>query len=187
MKRTRTPSTALTKSGANSKALLADLRELILTARQTVARGVNAALVTLHWQIGRRIRQDILREKRAEYGRRILSGLSSKLASEFGPGFSERNLAYMVRFAEVFPDPKILHALCAKLSWSHFRRLIYLDDPLRRDFYAEMCRIEQWTTRTLEKKIGSMLFERTALSKKPAKLVEREINQLREADRVTPD
>jgi hypothetical protein len=145
--------TDLAKRGADSKTLLADLRELIFTARQTVARGVNAALVSLHWQIGRRIRQDILREKRADYGKRILYALSGKLTREFGPGFSERNLAYMIRFAEVFPDAKILHALCAKLSWSHFRRIIYLDDPLQRAFYAEMCRIEQWTTPTLERKL----------------------------------
>lgn len=187
MKRTRTSSTALTKPGENPKALLTDLRELILTARQTVARGVNAALVMLNWQIGRRIRREILREKRAEYGKRIFHTLSRTLTREFGRGYSERNLANMARFAEVFPDREILQTLSAKLSWSHFCQIIYLDDPLRRDFYAEMCRIEQWTTRTLEKKIGSMLFERTALSKKPAKLVEREISQLREADRVTPD
>jgi predicted nuclease of restriction endonuclease-like (RecB) superfamily len=77
----------------------------------------------------------------------------------------------MVRFAEVFPDEKILHTLCAKLSWSHFRLIIYLDDDLKRDFYAEMCRIERWSVRTLRQKIGGMLFERTALSKKPEKLI----------------
>ena len=70
------------------------------------------------------------------------------------------NVANMVRCAEVFPDAKILHTLCAKLSWSHFRRIIYLDDPLKRDFYAEMCRMENWSTRTLEQKIKSMLYER---------------------------
>ena len=65
--------------------------------------------------------------------------------------------------------------------------ILYLEDPLKRDFYAEMCRIERWSTRTLEKKIGGMLFERTALSKKPAKLVEMELKQLREEDKLTPD
>lgn len=66
--------------------------------------------------------------KRADYGMKILPTLSAKLVSEFGAGFSARNLANMVRFAEVFPDEKILHTLCTKLSWSHFRLLIYLDD-----------------------------------------------------------
>ena len=106
---------------------------------------------------------------------------------EFGPGFTARNLANMVRFAEVFPEEKILHTLCAKLSWSHFRLIIYLDDDLKRDFYAEMCRIEGWSVRTLEKKISGMLFERTALSKKPDKLIREELDTLRAEDKLTPD
>ena len=93
----------------------------------------------------------------------------------------------MVRFAEVFPDPRIVQPLAAQLSWTHFTLIIYLDDPLQRDFYAEMCRIERWNKRTLEKKIGSMLYERTALSRKPTKLAEMELKQLREEDKFTPD
>ena len=170
-----------------SKALLRDLRELIGEARQDVARQVNSALVLLYWRIGQRIRQDILQEKRAEYGEQIVGTLSQQLMKEFGPGFTARNLANMVRFAEVFPDEKILHTLCAKLSWSHFRLIIYLDDDLKRDFYAEMCRLEGWSVRTLEKKISGMLFERTALSKKPEKLIREELDTLRAQDKLTPD
>ena len=177
-------SSALIKSPAP---LLADLRELILDARERIAQTVNAGLVLLYWQVGQRIRKDILKEKRADYGEEILHTLSAKLVSEFGRGFSERNLANMVRCAEAFPDPKILHALSAKLSWTHLREIIYLDDPLKRDFYAEMCRIEQWNTRTLHQKIQSMLFERTALSKKPATLAEMELKKLRREDKLTPD
>ena len=70
-----------------------------------------------------------------------------------------------LRFAEVFPEEKIVSALRRELSWTHFKQIIYLDDPLKRDFYAEMCRIERWTTRTFKKKISGMLFERTAPSK----------------------
>lgn len=174
-------------SAPGAKGLLADLREMISAARQTVAQGVNSALVLLYWKIGQRIRTDILKEKRAGYGEKILHTLSAKLATEFGQGFSERNLANMVRCAEAFSDAKILHTLCAKLSWSHFRRIIYLEDPLKRDFYTEMCRIERWSVRTLHEKIQSMLFERTALSKKPAKLMAMELKKLREEDRLTPD
>lgn len=103
------------------KVLLKDLRELIVTARQDVARQVNSALVILYWCVGKRIHQDILREKRAEYGEQIVATLSQQLMKEFGPGFTARNLANMVRFAEVFPAEKILHTLCAKLSWTHFK------------------------------------------------------------------
>jgi predicted nuclease of restriction endonuclease-like (RecB) superfamily len=169
------------------KVLLKDLRELIGEARQDVARQVNSALVLLYWHVGKRIRQDILNEKRAEYGEEIVPTLSRQLVKEFGAGFTARNLANMVRFAEAFPEEKILHTLCAKLSWSHFRLIIYIDDDLKRDFYAEMCRIERWSVRTLEKKISSMLFERTALSKKPEKLIREELDNLRAEDKLTPD
>ena len=167
--------------------LLADVRELILATRERVAQAVNASLVMLYWQVGHRIRKDILKEKRAEYGEQILHALSAKLVAEFGRGFSERNLANMVRCAEAFPNPRILHALSAKLEWTHFRELIYLDEPLKRDFYAEMCRLEQWNTRTLHRKIQSMPFERTALSRKPARLAALELKKLRRQDTLSPD
>ena len=169
------------------KALLGDVRAMILEARQTVARGVNAALVAVYWRIGQRIRTDILKEKRGGYGERIVHSLSGELTAEFGRGFTKTNLFNMVRFAEVFPDAKIVHALSEQLSWTHLRRIIYLDEPLKRDFYAEMCRIERWNTRTLNQKIQSMLFERTALSKKPDKLMAMELKKLREEDKLSPD
>ena len=169
------------------KFLLKDLRALILAARENVAQNINSALVVLYWQIGSRIRKDILKEQRAGYGERIVSALGRQLAREFGRGFSIKSLWHMIRFAETFPDERIVSALRRQLSWTHFKAVIYLDDPLKRDFYAEMCRIEKWNTRTLQKKIGGMLFERTALSKKPDQLIRRELAALRKADRLTPD
>ncbi len=163
------------------------MRGLILSTRQTVAQGVNSALTTLYWEIGRRIGGGILQEQRAGYGEHIVSSLGTQLTREFGRGFAPRNLFRMMRFAEVFPAFEIVSALRTQLGWTHFRQIIALEDPLRRDFYAEMCRIERWSTRTLEKKIGSMLFERTALSKKPEKLAAMELKQLREEDVLTPD
>jgi predicted nuclease of restriction endonuclease-like (RecB) superfamily len=174
-------------TAVKSGRLLREVRAFILTARQQVAQTANAALTLLHWQIGNRIRSGILGEKRAEYGERIVSSLATQLEAEFGRGFGARNLFRMVRFAEVFPDPKIVSALMSQLGWTHFLNIIRLDDPLQRDFYAEMCRVERWSTRTLEKKIQGMLFERTALSKKPAKLAAMELAQLREEDKLTPD
>lgn len=168
-------------------ALLGDVREMILDARQHVAATVNSAMVHLYWQIGQRIHQGILAESRAEYGREILSTLSKELTDEFGTGFSTPNLSRMVTMAEAFPDRRILSTLSKELGWSHFVELLPLKKPLQRDFYAEMCRIERWSVRTLRQKIGGMLFERTALSKKPAKLAAKELRQLREEDRLTPD
>jgi hypothetical protein len=96
--------------------------------------------------------------------------VAERLTAEFGRGYTDKNLRHMIRFFEAFPDREIVYALSRQLSWTQFRSLIYLDDPLKRDFYAEMCRIERWNTRTLQKKIGGMLFERTSLSRKPERL-----------------
>lgn len=167
--------------------LLSDVRQLILTARQTVARGINAALVTLYWNVGCRIRMEILQEKRADYGQEIFSTLSRKLVEEFGRGFSLPNLFRMTRLAEVFPDERIVVALSRDLGRSHFVEIIPLEKHLQRDFYAEMCRIERRSVRTLRKKIAGLLYERTALSKKPEKVVETELKTLREEDKLTPD
>jgi len=167
--------------------LLADLRHMIAAAREQVARAVNDALTLLYWHIGSRIRTHILHETRAEYGEQIVSAVGRQLEQEFGRGFSTKSLHHMVRFAEAFPEVSIVSALRRQLTWTHFKSLMYLEDPLKRDFYAEMCRIERWSTRTLEKKIGGMLFERTALSRKPAKLAAMELKALREGDTLTPD
>ncbi len=167
--------------------LVDEIRGLIDETRGAVAAAVNAALTRLYWRVGRRIHEEILKQGRAEYGKKILPTLSAKLLNEYGRGWSERNLAYMIRFAEVLPDFQILQALCAKLSWSHFRQIIYIEDTMKRDFYMEMCRIEGWSTRTLSKKIGSMLYERTALSRKPEELARIELEALRDEDRMSPD
>ncbi len=167
--------------------LLTDLRTLIETARSRVATQVNAALVQLYWHVGQRIRQDILGDARAGYGEQVVTELSVRLATEFGRGFSRRNLFNMIRFSEVFANFQMVQALSAQLGWSHFCLIMPLRDALQRDFYAEMCRIERWSTRTLEQKMQSMLFERTALSRKPAKLAARELRRLRDEDRLTPD
>jgi hypothetical protein len=148
------------ETGGAARGLLTDVREMILQARAGVARAMDSGLTLLHWHVGRRIRQDVLNEKRAEYRRRIVSALGRQLAADFGRGFDEKSLRHMIRFAEAFPDEAIVSGLRRQLMWTHFKRLIYVDDPLKRDFYAEMCRIEKWDTRTLERKIGSMLFDR---------------------------
>jgi hypothetical protein len=152
------------------RSLLRDVREMIAEARSSVAVTVNAGLTVLCWRIGERIRKDILQEKRAAYGREIVATVARQLETEFGRGFGRRNLFRMVRFAETFPDPQIVSSLMTQLGWTHFLMIIPLKDQLQRDFYAEMCRIEKWATRTLRNKIDGMLYGRTALSKKPERL-----------------
>jgi predicted nuclease of restriction endonuclease-like (RecB) superfamily len=167
--------------------LLGDIRSLIETARGRVATAVNTELVMLNWRIGRRISKDILGQDKAGYGERVIEALAAKLTEEYGKGFSRANLFHMIRFAEVFPEEQIVYTLCRQLSWSHFRTLIYLEDQLQRDFYAEMCRIERWSVRTLRSKIRGMLFERTGISRKSEAVARQEMAALRDVDRMSPD
>ncbi len=167
--------------------VLDDIRHLIESARQQAASQVNECLTTMYWRVGKRIHEEILRGKRADYGEEIVHALSAQLQLEYGEGFSTKNLRHMIRFAEFFPDDKKVSALRRQLSWTHFKVIIYIEDRLKRDFYAEMCRLERWSTRALEKKIGGMLYERTMLSKKPDKVIKHEIDSLRTSDQMTPD
>jgi predicted nuclease of restriction endonuclease-like (RecB) superfamily len=167
--------------------LLADLRQLIDTARQRVAVAVNAELTLLYWRIGRRIDTEILGGERAEYGKQIVFTVARLLSAEYGKGWSERQVRYCLRIAEVFPDENILHTLCAQLSWSHLRLLILIDEPLKRDFYIEVSRLEHWSVRQLQERIQSMLYERTAISKKPEEAIRNDLMVLRDAGRISPD
>lgn len=167
--------------------LLRDIQTLIENAKRKVATTVNSELTILYWRIGKRIRKEILQNKRAEYGKEILPTLSAKLMPFYGNGFSERNIARMIKMSEYFGDEQIVEALSTHLGWSHFVEILTVKNHLAREFYAEMCRIEHWSVRTLRNKIAGMLFERTALSKKPDKLASVELAKLREEDKLTPD
>lgn len=174
-------------SQATSEILLQDLRRMIEEARQGVASTINTALTMLYWHVGNRINQEIIKGERAGYGKEILATLSQELVNEYGKGFSYSSLTRMIKFCDTFPDTKIVATLSQTLSWSHFMELLPLGKPLQRDFYAEMCRIERWSVRTLRQKISSMLYERTALSKKPEELARIELDKLRDKDKLTPD
>jgi len=167
--------------------LLADLRQMIEAARVRVATAANTELTLLYWRIGRRIHSEILLGERASYGEAIVATLSQQLVVEYGRGFTYTSLTRMVRFFEAFPQERIVATLSQQLSWSHFKELLPLKQPLEREYYAEMCRIERWGVRTLRERIDSMLYERTALSRKPEKLIKRELRGLRDTKQVTPD
>jgi len=166
--------------------LVNDIRQMIEETRSTVATAFNVGLTMLYWNIGKRIHGEILRGERAEYGQEIIASLGRELVAEYGNGFSEKNLRRMIQFSEIFPE-EIVVTLLRQLSWSHFLVLVPLKDPLQREFYAEMCRIERWSVRTLKKKIDSMLYERTAISRKPEEVIRHELATLREQDLLSPE
>ncbi|NMG45147.1 DUF1016 family protein [Aromatoleum toluvorans] len=167
-------------------ALVAELRRLIDGARQRAAAAVNAELTLLYWQVGERIHRDILGGQRAGYGEEIVAALGRQLSAEYGRGFSVKNLHHMVRFAEAFPEAQIVSTLSRQLAWSHFLELIYLKDPLARDFYAQMCVQEGWSVRRLRERKDTMLFERTALSRQPEQLLTEELAALRGGGDISP-
>lgn len=167
--------------------LLADIRGMIEEARAAVAATVNAGLTLLYWRIGQRINDDVLQGARAAYGKGLVATLAQELTHAYGGGFAEKNLRRMMQFAEVFPDEQIVVSLIRQLSWTHIIALLPLKQPLQREFYAEMCRIERWSVRTLRRQIDSMLYERTALSRKPDELIRHELDTLRATDQMTPD
>jgi predicted nuclease of restriction endonuclease-like (RecB) superfamily len=167
--------------------LMGDIRSLIESARSHVAQVVNSAMVLTYWGVGDRIRREVLGQERAEYGKQLVAGLAEALRAEYGTGFSRTNLFNMVRFAEVFPDFEIVQTLSGQLSWSQVNQLIFVQDPLAREFYARMCVTERWSARTLRQKIQGMLFERTAISRKPEAVVVQELEALRDEDRMSAD
>src|SRR5690606_19317445 len=92
-----------------------------------------------------------------------------------------------VRAAYTFTEDEIVYAVRTQLTWTHLRSLMSIDDEIKRKFYMEMARIEHWDTRTLDEKIDGMLYERTALSRKPDELIKQELQQIQETNSLTPD
>lgn len=156
-----------------------EVAALIRNAKQRAAAAINNEITLLYWQVGNRIRQEVLGGGRADYGKQVIATLATELTAQYGKGWSKRNLAQMVKFAEVFTDAHIVQTLSAQLSWSHFVILCAIDDPLKRDFYTSMAMQERWSTRTLDERIGALLFERTAISKKPDETIVAELTELR--------
>lgn len=141
----------------------------------------------MYWNIGARINKEILNNQRADYGQQIVATVSRQLVQEYGTNFEEKNLRRIIQFAQLFPDSEIVATLWRQLSWSHFKLLFPLKDELQRDFYAQMCKIENWSVETLRRKINSMLFERTTLSQKPQELIKQELELLRKENKLSPD
>jgi len=169
------------------KKLFADVVRLIEESRSLVAQTVNSTLTLLYYKIGRRVNEEILLNKRAEYGKKVISNLSNYLTLNYSNNFSEKNLRRMMQFSEVFPDEQIVVSAIRQLTWTHFIALIPLKNAIQRDFYMEMCKMENWNVKTLREKIDSMLFERTAISRKPDELIKQELKALREENTFTPD
>lgn len=167
--------------------LLGDIKQLIHSAKQKAAIAINSELTLLYWQIGKRINNEVLGGERADYGKKIIAGLAKSLTAQFGKGWSKAQISYCLKFAEIYRDIKIVHALREQLTWTHIKSIIYIDNAIKRDFYITMATQERWSTRTLSQRIDSQLFERTALAKKPDDAIVQELTMLREQGKVNED
>ncbi len=167
--------------------LFSEVRKIVEQSKTHISTTINSTISATYWQIGKKIKSELLNNKRAEYGKHIIANLSSELTKEYGKGWSKQHLQHCLRFAETFPDYEIVSTLWRELSWSHFKILMYQDVELKMNFYTQMCRIERWSTRTLQQKIDAMLFERTAISKKPEELAKLELKKLETENNLSPD
>jgi len=169
-------------------ALIVSIKELIEQSKQQVAVAVNATMSILYWKIGKKINEEIDGQNRSEiYGKQIVATLWRQLTEDYGTAFSEKNLRRMMQFAEEFPDEKIVVSVIQQLSWSHIKMLIPIEDPLKRAFYIEMCKLERWSVRIFQERIQSMLYERTAISKKPELTIKNDLELLKNEHQISPD
>lgn len=170
------------------QSLIKDLRQIIEQARGHVAATANYELTMMYWHIGARINRDVLGNQRAEYGKQIVSAVSTELQKEYGKkGFESRSIRRMMQFAQLFPDEQIVSQAATQLTWSHFVEVLPLKNALAREFYITLAVSERWGRNRLRKEIDGMLYERTAISGKPEQLVKQELSELRDNDTLTPD
>ncbi|MBD5184270.1 MAG: DUF1016 domain-containing protein [Bacteroidales bacterium] len=174
------------KSSENK--IVSDIRVLIEQSRQQVAAAVNAGMTLMYWHIGERINREVLGGERAAYGKQMVATISQQLTAEYGGSqFSVKNLNRMRLFAERFPDLSIWTSLMSKLSWTHFLQVIAIEDRLKREFYLTMAADQRWSVRTLKSKIDGMLYERTAIAKKPDEVIFHDLEQLRNEREMSAD
>lgn len=171
---------------APDEAVYQSVRVTLESARTKAAAAVNDAMVSAYWEIGRHIAE--AQGDRAEYGKHLMAYLSERLTAEFGKGFTERNLQAMRQFYMAFPIP---HTLCAELSWSHYRLIIRIEDPEKRNFYVRSAVEERWTVRQLDRQIHSFYYERLLATRAEGRgKVRQEIQQLKpptKADGILKD
>ncbi len=144
--------------------LLNELSKLIEQSQQQVVAQVNSTLTLLFWQVGKRINTEILKNKRADYGKQIVPTVSAQLEKSYGKNFTEKNVRRMMQFAEQFTDFEIVVTLSRQLNWSHFLVLIPLKNEEAKFYYAQAIAAQSLSVRDLRKQITTKIFERTAIA-----------------------
>jgi predicted nuclease of restriction endonuclease-like (RecB) superfamily len=142
-------------------ALYQGIRDILLAARIQVRQTVNTTMVQTYWQVGRLIVEDEQGgEKRAEYGKKVLSDLARRLTTEFGEGFKLSNLRNFRQFYLSFTEQEIRHTVCSELTWSHLRLLMRVEESTARTWYANEAVTQGWSVRALDRQISTLFYER---------------------------
>ncbi len=137
---------------ADVESVFSDISTMIYTAKNEVMMRVNTSVISLYWNIGKKLSDEVLQGKKAEYGKNIIGDLSERLTAEYGKGFEKSSVFKMVKFYQEFPEYEKVATLSQQLTWSHFVELLPIEDELKRDFYATMCKNENWSVRTLRER-----------------------------------
>ena len=140
----------------------ADMKGIILNARNNAVRSVEYTRMMMYWHLGERIFvEEQSGRDRAEYGEYLIHTLSKELESEFGSGFSARQLERARKFYRLYPT---VTAVRPQLNWSQYRLLIGIDDDYKREYYELEAANHAWTGRELERQVNSLLYERLLMS-----------------------
>lgn len=164
-----------------------DVINLIENTKRKVVSQINTEFVILNWNIGGKIKNELLKNKKPEYGKEVIKELSKRLKFQYGRGYSYSNLYRMLQINEIFKDFEKFATLSQKLSWSHLVEIIKIETDIKRKFYITMCLNENWSVRTLRDRISSALFERTAISKKPEQTIINDLQLLSRENKMTTD
>ncbi len=145
--------------------LIEELSQLIEQGKHQIAVQVNSTMTLVFWEVGKRINEEILQNERADYGKNIVTTVSSQLKKRYGNSFGTRNVRRMMQFAEIYPDIQIVDSLSKQLSWSHFVELFPIKSKETRNFYARQIAEEGWSVRETRKQIERKAFERKEIAK----------------------
>ena len=164
-----------------------EINALIREKKTNVKKVVNDTIISLNWGIGKRLSAEFTGDNKREYAKKVVAEVSKRLEQEYGSGFDKMSISRMIKFYQEFPDFEKVATLSQQLTWSHFVEILPIQDELKRDSYAAMCMQENWSVRTLRERKKSMLYERTAISKKPEETIKNEIAELRDDGKMSLD
>ena len=140
---------------------VAEIRDILAQARQKTYTAINSAMVEAYWLMGKRIVEEEQQgNQRANYGEAILKSLSVELTDEFGKGFSYANLRNFRQFYLTYPDVEICYTLCSKLTWSHNRLIMRVENKEAQRYYLQEAYEQNWSVRTLERNINTFSYQR---------------------------